>query len=112
MIRNIGSRMTNIAGQRARQTASGTTNPTGLKTVASRGSSAGLKNAKTARLEPRGGGYSNPAVQTARNSRKSILSKIPSYNRGSSFRPQPGRMLDKRLTRSNDSTISKLNKRL
>lgn len=113
MRRNIGSRITSTAARRASQTASGMSNATGLRTVSSRGSSAGLKNERAVRLEHNSGGYLNPRNQIARLGVKSpIVNRAPLVPRTAFPRKVSGNILDTRMTRYTDSSASLLNKRM
>ncbi len=104
--------MSSVAARKATQTAIGPVNGVGVRTVSSRGSSAGLKKAKSAWLQHNESGYMNKANQTARNRPRPNMARgglnyTPGVVSGSS-----ARIRDTRLTKFGDSSISKLNKRL
>lgn len=111
MRRNIGSRITPAAARQATMTSTGgLPNPTGIKTVSSRGSSAGLRNQKSVRLEHNSGGYLNPAHQTARRGKPPT--RIPRMAGSAAIQRSGGSILDKRLTKFTDSSIALLLKRI
>lgn len=120
---SIGSKATPSAMKKAMSTASGSSPRTSSlssqsqdisafkpKTTIHPGSSAGLNNSKTVHLTANGSGYLNPSNQSARLKNRTKVVDISPPKQPTIYRAT-NRVYDNRLTSSDKSSISLLQKR-
>lgn len=124
---SIGSKATSSAMQKAASTASGSNRPSPQprslgsqkqissqpKRSISRGSAAGLNTAASVHLNRNGAGYLNPRNQTARlKGRTKTINTSVSKSLPQVSGPKMNKNFDSRLTCSNKSSISLMNKKI
>jgi hypothetical protein len=124
-LKNVGSQATAPAVEKATNVANGANRAMSAPTTTMRpspkapprrvlhkGSAAGLRNEKTARLELQGAGYSNPSNQKARYQKKAMTLPSVSTNTFSNRGTLTGRDFDHRPLKSSCGSIKILRKNM